>query len=503
MITDFLIFPIHLFDPKILEEHLANLKLTKQDIHFHLMEEPCYFGYHRITMNFNKLKLVLHRASMKYYEQLLLTKNYKVTYHEFHDLHDANAHAPYTFLKKADRIIAFDPVDYFLYNKLSKTIQQKIEYLDSPAFLDTRADLEHFHTKINKSKSFFHSTFYKWQKQHLHILESEHSYDTENRSKLPPSIDIPPLPKNDSKTAFVKDAIKYIEQHFPNNYGGNLDTAKLIFPITHNTSRKWLNDFCKRRLLAFGKYEDAIDGQSRNYLFHSCISPMLNIGLLTPSEVLTTVTKYYSLHKKTIGIANYEGFIRQIIGWREYQRYIYLYGYDKITKSNYFTNENKLAASWYSGTTGIVPLDNAIKMAFNDGYIHHILRLMIVGNIMNLCGISPIEAYKWFMEFSVDSYDWVMIGNVYSMALWCDGGLTMRKPYISGDGYVMKMSSNLARGEWNGIWLALFYNFINTHQTKLKSTYYAGMITQWNRKTSVEQAHLTSLARDFIKRNTK
>ena len=141
-------------------------------------------------------------------------------------------------------------------------------------------------------------------------------------------------------------------------------------------------------------------------------------------------------------------------------------------------------------------------MAFDDGYIHHISRLMIVGNFMNLCGIKPVEAYKWFMEFSVDSYDWVMIGNVYSMALWCDGGLSMRKPYISGDGYIMKMG-NFERGEWNDIWNAVFYHFIMKNSEKLKHTYYAGMVKNWNNKSKIEQAHIIKVARLIIKNITE
>jgi deoxyribodipyrimidine photolyase-like uncharacterized protein len=146
-----------------------------------------------------------------------------------------------------------------------------------------------------------------------------------------------------------------------------------------------------------------------------------------------------------------------------------------------------LNQSWYSATTGIKPVDDAVRMALDDGYIHHILRLMVVGNFMNLVGIHPDDVYKWFMEFSLDSYDWVMVGNVYSMALWADGGLTMRKPYISGDGYIMKMGNfSSGRGSnsrnnkktkkqigndmedesrdartWNEEWNAVFHHFID------------------------------------------
>ena len=132
--------------------------------------------------------------------------------------------------------------------------------------------------------------------------------------------------------------------------------------------------------------------------------------------------------------------------------------------------DKKLNEKWYSASLGVKPVDDAVKMAINDGYIHHILRLMVVGNFMNLVGIHPDDVYKWFMEFSLDSYDWVMVGNVYSMAMWSDGGLTMRKPYISGSGYIMKMSNyprdkttnNTNTNTWQQQWDDIFHDFINS-----------------------------------------
>lgn len=503
--TDLLLFPIHLFETSILEEELKPYLTDSKKVRIHLIEEPIYFGEHKLKMKFNKLKLVFHRASMKHYEAIL-THIYgsNVHYHDYQEMKKTG----YKFLSGAHQILAFDVVDFFLEEKLakikssssSKSSKSIITYLNSPSFLDTREDLEHFHTKINKSKTFYHATFYKWQKTHLKILEDEPSHDTENRNNIPASLKIPSLPTNDSKlhSDVIKEAQSYVERLFPDNYG---NVENLVFPISHETSKKWLMHFCKARLHSFGKYEDAIDAK-RNFLFHSCISPMLNVGLLIPKDVVSVVSTYYKKHSASIGIANYEGFIRQVIGWREYQRYIYRYGYEKITSSNHFGNDRTLNETWYNGTTGITPLDTVIKMAFDDGYIHHISRLMIVGNLMNLCGIKPVEAYKWFMEFSVDSYDWVMIGNVYSMALWCDGGLSMRKPYISGDGYIMKMG-NFERGEWNDIWNAVFYHFIVRNKEKLKHTYYAGMIKNWEKKSKTEQTKMIELSSKVIANITR
>jgi len=396
---NFLIFPIHLFNIKILKENVDKFLSTnaheKRIITFILLEEPCYFGFHKVKMNFNKLKLLLHHASMKYYEDLLQTPktrkqlnfDYDVKYLDFAHIQKYG----YNDILDCNELVYFDIVDFFLESKLSGIIEQenkktklkskskhelKITVLDNPSFIDTKADLELYHTKINKRKSFYHASFYKWQKDKLNLLVNVKSYDTENRNRLDTDTEVPPLYKNDNNTKWIKEAKTYVDREFPSNLGTIVDGLKI--PITHKTTVEWVSKFCKDRLKFFGKYEDAID-TSRNFLFHSVISPMLNIGLITPLEVLDIINKYYHSHEKEIGIANYEGFIRQLIGWREYQRYIYRYAYDKMVNSNHFTNKRQLNSAWYNGTTGIEPVDVAIKMAFKDGYIHHILRLMVMG----------------------------------------------------------------------------------------------------------------------------
>ena len=129
--------------------------------------------------------------------------------------------------------------------------------------------------------------------------------------------------------------------------------------------------------------------------------------------------------------------------------------------------DKKIPKSFYNGTTGIEPFDDSIKKITKTGYIHHIERLMIVGNLMLLCEIDPDEVYRWFMELSIDSYDWVMVPNVYGMSQFADGGLMSTKPYISGSSYILKMS-DYKKGGWCSVWDALFWNFINNHKVFFK-----------------------------------
>jgi len=541
----FVILPIHLFDISILHQTLENIK-TQNEKHnnnneittIYIIEEPIYFGHRsnkkNETLNFNKLKLIYHHATLNYYCSSFLEKsraknyetnfasqlkNIKIIKFAYSTLCSSKG---YSQIKSHSHIYMYNPVDTFLEAKYAKLFGKKIEYIESPLFLCNSIDLDAYHNskpKATRDRSYNHASFYKWQRERLNILSTSKTYDTENRNMMPLDTTVPPLPQNDSSDpimrGYLNEAIEYVEKHFPQNMQLLHDPPKPItpesihFPITHKSSALWLENFCKNRFANFGKYEDSIDSKGRNFLFHSTISPMLNIGLLTPMQVITTVTKYYESHKAQIGIANYEGFIRQVIGWREYQRYIYVYAGDVMRKSNHFGNNRRLSDSWYNATTGVKPVDDAIRMAINDGYIHHILRLMVVGNFMNLVGIHPDDVYKWFMEFSLDSYDWVMIGNVYSMTLWADGGMTMRKPYISGSGYIMKMSNygKEKKGEkgskdlsWQDKWDLVFHNFIDRNSEKLSRTYYNGVVKAWERKGKAEKDKEIKMSDEIIKR---
>ena len=202
-------------------------------------------------------------------------------------------------------------------------------------------------------------------------------------------------------------------------------------------------------------------------MYHSLLSTLLNIGLLNPMDIITKIQKI----KSKIPINSYEGFVRQLF-WREYQHYCYIYA---DFRGNYFGNNNKITSHWYTGKTGIRPVDDAITEAFDTGYLHHIKRLMVVGNYMNLCQIRPKDGFRWFMEFSCDSYEWVMHQNVYDMVFFVTGGLTMRRPYLSSSNYILNMS-NYNTAEWSVIWDNKYRQFVHKNKTKLwKYRYYVHM----------------------------
>lgn len=427
--NNFLIFPNTLYDIKYLNKELT----------YYIYEHPDFFTKY----NFNKKKLILHRASMVYYYDLLKKNKFKVKYIEFNNkLPKLN----YTY---------FDPI-----NKID--IKDCI-MIESPNFLLTKKQYNQYRNKTDKFKF---NNFYMWSKKELQLYPELKSKDTQNRKVFKNNIIIPKLSNiNKEDLFYINDAIKYINKYFSNNYG---NTDNFHYPITHNTAYNWLIDFLNIKLKNFGNYQDYVN-KNNNYMFHSILSSSINIGLINPNEIIDILKQYYN----KVDINNFEGFLRQLF-WREYQRYCYLY--INFTKYNYFNNNKLLDKKWYNGTLGIKPIDDLIKSGFDTGYIHHIGRLMFIGNFMMLNNIHPKEGFNWFMEFSIDSYEWIMYQNVYDMVFFCTGGLTMRKPYISSSNYILKMS-NYEKNDWVKIWDNLFYDFLKNNKEKMyKFRYYYPII---------------------------
>jgi len=259
------------------------------------------------------------------------------------------------------------------------------------------------------------------------------SFDRENRKKLPKNITIPKIPQISPNT-YVLEAQEYVTQNFADHWGS---VANFSYPTTHREATNWLQDFLTQRFANFGDYEDAMSIQ-QDIIFHGVLTPMLNIGLLTPEQVISETLNYAESHP--VGLNTLEGFVRQIIGWREFMAGMYLRIGTAQRNRNFWEHHRPIPASFYTGTTGILPLDHVIKKVLQTAYCHHIERLMVLGNFMLLCEIHPQAIYQWFMEFFIDSYDWVMVPNVYGMSQYSDGGWMTTKPYISGSNYLRKMS---------------------------------------------------------------
>jgi deoxyribodipyrimidine photolyase-related protein len=470
--------------------------------HFFMAEDYDLCTYFK----FHKHKLIFYLSAMREYKDALIKNKYKCTYckldgqkinHKYEDKLEL-----FINKNKIKKLKIFEIPDSFFRNRIVNFCKKKnidLEIIQSPMFISDRALLKEY---FEKNKKPFLINFYKLQRINQNILIKNNlptggkwSFDEDNRKKLPKNIQIPPI-KLPSENKNIKDVKILIDEKFK-KHPGNI--SGFLIPTNRETALNWLQSFFKDRFKNFGDYEDALTTES-NLVFHSLLSPLLNIGLLVPSEVIQEALKYHKKNK--IPLNSFEGFIRQILGWREFIKGTYDKYENQMVKGNFWNHKRKLTSSWYTGTTGIDPLDHFIKEVNACGYTHHIPRLMVISNIMNLAGIHPKEIYRWFMEMFVDSSDWVMVPNVFSMGTFSDGGIFATKPYICGSNYILKMS-NFKKGEWCDIVDGLYWSFIERNMSEIKKNYRMSMMANAYKKISEERKKtIFTKANKFIKNNS-
>ena len=488
----FIILGNQLFNPSYLKDFKDHIFYMSEDY------DLCTYEKH------HKLKILLFLSSMRSFRDELKSKNFKIIYE------DINSKFKTSYVKKLEKVIkdkkikevSFFEIEDKPFEKkiisLLKKINIKVNQIKTPMFLTTR---EEFKEYLSKYKKPFMANFYKSIRTKLNILMSgdgkpkgnKWSFDEDNRKKLPKDIKIPEIPKAKA-TSHTNQLKKFIELNFKDHPG---NTENFWFPTTRLEAQKQLDRFLKERIKLFGDYEDAVSYKS-NTMFHSALSPLINLGLITPEEILIKLKKI----KGKVPINSFEGYVRQIIGWREFMRGIYQNFDSQMDKSNFFNHKRSMKKSWYIGNTGLDPLDFSIKNAERFGWSHHIERLMILSNIMNLCEIHPKQVYKWFMEMFVDSSDWVMSPNVYGMGLFSDGGIFATKPYICGSSYFLKMM-HFKKGPWCDVMDGLYWKFIDKN-TKffLKNPRLAMMVRVSEKMSKDRKIRIFKAANNFIKENT-
>jgi deoxyribodipyrimidine photolyase-related protein len=495
------IFPNSLFQ---------NNKLIKKGSNVYLIEHYVYFK----LFNYHKLKLILHRATMKRYSDYIKKKyKCKINYINF----DKNLNA---VIKKIEdnEIHFYDPVDHLVMKdikKLASKNKKKIIIHDTPLFLNSLRDLEKF-----KDKNYSHNRFYIYQRKRLNILVKEDkpiggkwSFDVQNREPFPKNFDTTknnfiPTKREDK---YVSEAKRYIKKNFKNN-PGSLD---FYLPTDFNGAKAHLRKFMKERFKCFGPYQDAVS-KKVPIGCHSLISPFLNIGLLTPKYVITSLEKFGK--KDKVPLTSLEGILRQIIGWREYTRMLYIFERKSFEKKNHLGHRRKLKKYWFdqdlAPTTGFNNIDHMITKAMRYGYLHHIERLMYIGNFMLINKIHPKNCFKWFMELFIDSYNWVMYSNVYGMSQYSAGPIMMTRPYFSSSSYIDRMSDykklknkylKIKLGdeklEWFEVWDALYYNFIALNRAEFKKNYaIARQVKHWDNKSKSEKSRLKRIAIEYMKK---
>jgi deoxyribodipyrimidine photolyase-related protein len=455
----------------------------------------------------HKNKILLFLSAMRSYADILKKNKCKIEYKKIEDKDFKKNYFDKLLKtinqKKINQVSSFEVEDKFFEEKLKRFfIKSKIKWniIQTPMFLNSRSEFKNY---LTKSKKPFMATFYKESRKKLNILIKDDgtpvggkwSFDEDNRNKLPKSIVIPKYPKI-SETKHTKSLKPIIEKYFKNHPGS---TSNFWLATEYNDVIKLLNFFIKEKSNLFGDFEDAVS-QKDNILFHSTLSPYVNMGIITPEIIIQKILDFHK--KNNIKLNSLEGYIRQIIGWREFMRGVYQGYSEQMEAKNFFKQKRKMKSSWYQGNTGLPPLDHAIKNALTHGWSHHIERLMILSNLMNLCEINPNYVYKWFMEMFVDSSDWVMVPNVYGMGLFSDGGIFATKPYICGSSYILKMM-DFKKGEWCNIMDGLYWRFINRNRTFFLKNPRLSMMVRVFDKMKIERKKLIlPAAEKFIKENT-
>lgn len=415
---------------------------------------------------YHKHKIILFLAAMRSHRDVLESHGVKVRYVSL-DENDTRTYEEKLIAHAksigATAISLFEVEDAFLESRLTEACKQEglaLSFRRSPAFVTSRSEFESYLSSVSKP---FMKTFYEKQRRNLHILMNadgtpvggRFSFDEENRLKLPAGL-VPPMPPTVRHGEHVRQVSRLVDSHFGNHPGQSED---FWLPTTRVGAKAWFEAFLHSRFEHFGPYEDALGPHP--FVFHGVLSPLMNLGLLTPGEVLEDALSFASA--KGTPLSSLEGFVRQIAGWREFVRGIYRNFGEMEESSNAFAQKAKLSQAWYKGNTGIAPLDEVLAKVFHRGYAHHIERLMVLGNIMLLAGVHPKEAYRWFMEMFVDSADWVMGPNVYGMSQMSDGGLFATKPYVCGSNYLLKMGP-WKRGSWCDALDGLYWGFVERNR---------------------------------------
>ncbi|MFD2203667.1 cryptochrome/photolyase family protein [Shivajiella indica] len=381
-------------------------------------------------------------------------------------------------------------------NSLCKELNISSKAYDTEHFLTSRSYLSEF---FKGKKTFLMETFYREMRKKYGILmkggepiAGKWNFDQENRNKLKDPLLIKP-PKSYSKN--VTEILHLLKMKGVKTFG-KINAEKFIWPTTREESLDLLEYFCHQLLPRFGEYQDAMYSGDI-FLFHSRLSFSLNVKMISPLEVVKKVEHYWYENQNNIGISQVEGFIRQIIGWREYMRGIYWAKMPEFATLNFFLHERKLPDFFWTGKTKMNCLKLAISQSLEYAYAHHIQRLMITGNFALLAGVHPDAVDRWYLGIYIDAIEWVEITNTRGMSQYADGGIVGTKPYVSSANYIDKMSDycngcfyskSKKTGERACPFNSLYWHFYVRHEDKLAKNPRIGMVYRtWSKMKDKEE----------------
>lgn len=397
------------------------------------------------SLPYHKMKLTYVLSSMRHFALECYENGFEVLYHSAKGHYDDGLK---DILNEFDGELTFmTPSEWGSRERLRSVRNEYDDRVHEIANAFFFADPEEWKEKIEPG--FRMEYFYREMRKRTGYLikdgepeGGEWNYDEQNREKLPKNHPVPEIPSIEPDE-ITREVMELVEDHFSNHFG-NLD--HFPYAVTRHQALQLLEDFIENRLDEFGPYEDALK-TGNHTLFHSQLSVYLNNGLLLLKEVCDKALMAYKYGNARLN--SVEGFIRQILGWREYIRIYYEAMMPEVREANHFNFSAKLPKMFWTGQTKMKCMEESLKPVIEEGYSHHIQRLMVLSNFSNLTETDPRELNHWFWFAYVDAYEWVELPNVLGMSTFADGGVLASKPYVSSGNYINKMSDYCRNCEYS------------------------------------------------------
>ncbi len=458
----------------------------------------------------HRQRVILFLSAMRHFRDDLVSRGFRVEYQEITDADPAHSLAELVTRSVSrhcpEQLVFLEPGRADLeqsFRQIARDAGIPAEVIDDPHFLLTRQE---FASWARGRKSLVAETFYRKMRSRTGYLMDgsdpeggQWNFDKENReSFLSEENPSPPEPvrfEPDDLTRLVRNQVRDAFPKLPGNADG------FGWPVTPQQARRALDDFVTNRLARFGTYQDAM-WTGQRYLYHSVIAAAMNLRLLDPREAVEAALGAYASGKAPLN--SVEGFIRQIIGWREFIRGIYWLKHEELLSGNALSATHDLPAFFWSGETSMRCLSDIVGQLLETGYAHHIQRLMVAGLFCQLYGVDPKQVHDWFMAMYVDSVEWVTLPNTVGMSQYADDGIVGTKPYIASGKYIDRMSNyckhcrfdpSAAAGDDACPFTTLYWDFIRRHEPKLESNGRTVLqVRNYQRKSPRERGAITRRA---------
>ena len=490
-----------------LSEGLSALREADRDADTVVMaevaDEASYVRHH-------PKKIALIFAAMRKFAAGLREQGWDVAYAELDDTENAGSIVGELLRRAeqtgADEVLATEPGEWRLIHAL-KHAPLKVRILQDDRFIASHQEFERW---AEGRKQLRMEYFYRDMRRKTGLLMQgdkpagdKWNYDHDNRKPAPDEVDFggPMQFTPDAETEAVLDLV---EARFGNHFG---QLRPFWFATTRAEARRALTHFIKHALPAFGDFQDAMLNDNR-FLYHAVISPYLNIGLLDPLEVCEAAADAWAAGDVPINAA--EGFIRQIIGWREYVRGIYFLEGPDYPERNGLEHDRPLPDLYWGGDTQMNCLSKAVAQTRDEAYAHHIQRLMVTGNFGLLAGVNPTELHEWYLAVYADAFEWVEAPNTVGMSQFADGGVIASKPYVSSGAYINRMSDyckncqySVSKKTGDGAcpFNLLYWHFLDRHRDRFEGNPRMGnMYRTWDRMDADRRKTVLEEAEAFLAR---